>query len=167
LEDKVKRRFVREKQSRELLSDLFRAVRIDAAQVPSLKPPIELAEVRDLEVFLIEARPVFAKYNDRIVPTLLASPEILSRLPRAIVNMGAVPYVCNGADIMAPGIVSFEGTFDEGDLVLVSDERHGKPLAITEAICKLEDARQLSRGKILRNLHHIGDTLWQAMKQLG
>ena len=62
-------------------------------------------------------------------PTLLFQ-EILSRPPKAVVDMGAVRHVYNGADIMAPGIVRFEGKFAKGAIVLVIDVRHCKLLNI-------------------------------------
>ena len=44
--------------------------------------------------------------------------------------MGAIPYVCKGATVMAPGIVRVEGEFGKGDLVLIVDMKHGKALAL-------------------------------------
>ena len=46
--------------------------------------------------------------------------------------MGAVPYVCKGATIMAPGIVRIEGDFSMGELVVVVDMKFGKALGIGE-----------------------------------
>jgi len=80
--------------------------------------------------------------------------------------MGAVPHICNGADIMAPGIVHFEGNFKKGEVVVITDERHRKPIAITIALHNTEEARKLKNGKILRNIHHVGDRLWNTIQQL-
>ncbi len=78
--------------------------------------------------------------------------------------MGAVPYVCNGADIMSPGIVKTEGNFNANDYVLVIDERHRKPLAIATALIDSQTALSLRRGKTAKNIHHVGDSLWNQLK---
>jgi len=49
----------------------------------------------------------------------------------ATVDMGAVPYVYNGADIMAPGIVDADREIAAGNLVWVRDERNKRPLAVS------------------------------------
>ncbi len=162
---KIKRRFIKEKEAKKLLSEFFKAARIKSEQLPSIKPPIELAEMNGGRIFFINRVPIFAKSDKKLFPTL-ASGKLLSTLPKVTVDMGAVAYVCNGADIMAPGIVSFEGTFSEEDIVVVSDKRYRKPIAIATAIYNAEDARKLERGKILRNIHYVGDKIWNAIKQL-
>jgi predicted RNA-binding protein (TIGR00451 family) len=37
--------------------------------------------------------------------------------------MGAVPHICNGADIMAPGIVKVEREFQARAMAVVVDEK--------------------------------------------
>jgi PUA domain protein len=161
---KIKRQFIKEKEAKKLLSQFFKSMRAQSLEKIA-KASVELAETNNEEIFLIDQKPVFAKLDEHLIPTLVAS-DLLSNLPRAIINMGAVPYVCNGADVMAPGIVSFEGEFDEGDIVIVADEQHQKPLAITVARCSIEEAQKLEKGKILTNVHYIGDKLWNIMKKL-
>jgi PUA domain protein len=80
--------------------------------------------------------------------------------------MGAVPYVCNGADIMAPGIVRVEGEFSKGDIVLVVDEKHGKPLALGEILYDAAEARNIKQGVIVKNVHYVSDKIWNFAKTL-
>ena len=75
--------------------------------------------------------------------------------------MGAVKHILNGADIMAPGIVRIIGDFKKGDLVLVVDEKYGKPLAVCEALYSSEEISKMSKGKVLKNLHYVGDKVWK------
>ena len=58
--------------------------------------------------------------------------------------MGAVPFVCKGANVMAPGIRKVEGEFAKGDLVIIVDEKHGKALALGESML---DASNLKGNK--------------------
>ncbi|MDH5448885.1 MAG: DUF1947 domain-containing protein [Candidatus Bathyarchaeota archaeon] len=162
---KIKRRFIKEKEAKKLLSELFKNTKINLQELPTLKPPIEIAKTNNEEIFFINKEPIFAKSNNKLFPTL-ASDKILKNLPKATVNMGAIPHICNGADIMAPGIVHYEGTFNKENIVIISDERHQKPIAIAIALYNTKEAKNLEHGKILKNIHYIGDKIWNTIKQL-
>ena len=161
----MERRFIKEKEARKLLLEFFEKIGIDPQDKPKLNLPIELASIDEDEIFFINKKPIFVKSRNKLYPTL-ASDGILLDLPRVIVNMGAIPYLCNGADVMAPGIISFEGTFRKGDIVVVHDEQHKKPIAITSALYNVEEAKRLQHGKVLKNIHYVGDKLWNTLKQL-
>jgi PUA-domain protein len=162
----LERRFVREKEARSLVLELQKKLRMSLQRMPTLKGPIELAKVNSVEIFLINKKPLFAKVYNELFPTLVTM-QLLSDLPKATVNMGAVPYVCNGADVMAPGLIGFEGDFEKGDMVVVLDERHQKPIAITLALHSKKEAGRLQRGRVLKNVHYVGDKVWKAITQLG
>jgi PUA domain protein len=76
------------------------------------------------------------------------------------VDMGAVPYVANGADIMAPGIVDADPGIAVGDLVWIRDERNKRPLAVGEAILDAAGMVEGKSGKAIRSIHYVGDKLW-------
>jgi len=92
--------------------------------------------------------------------------EALNRLPSMIVDMGAVPHIVNGADVMRPGIKDFRGEFDEGDFVVVRDERNLRPLAVAIALVGLEECRAMKRGKVAKNIHHVNDRIWKLMRRI-
>jgi PUA domain protein len=73
--------------------------------------------------------------------------------------MGAVPHIADGADVMAPGVVSVDEDILPGDGVVIVDERHGKPLAIGLALVAGADMKA-PKGKVIKNLHHVGDEIW-------
>jgi PUA domain protein len=162
---KAKRWFLREKEAKRVLSEFFESIKVDPNQFPELKPPVELAQANDYHVYFISGKPVLVKTERRLFPTLTFS-KLLSTIPKVTVNMGAVPYVCDGADVMAPGIVGFEGIFGKGDIVVVHDERHQKPIALAEALLEIEEARRAKRGKVLHTFHYVGDKLWTTIQQL-
>lgn len=125
---------------------------------------VEIVEVEDdLEVFLVERKPVFFKMRERIYPTLSFA-AALEILPKAVVDMGAVRHVCNGADIMAPGVVRFEGEFAGKSLIVVLDVKHGKPLALGETLYDSETAKITKKGIVVKNVHFVGDKVWEAIK---
>ena len=76
------------------------------------------------------------------------------------VDMGAVPYVINGADIMSPGIVDLDKTLKEGDIAWVRDITHSKPLAIVRLSKSPDEILNEKKGKAALNIHYVGDKLW-------
>ncbi len=77
------------------------------------------------------------------------------------VDAGAVPFVYNGADVMAPGIVGADPTIEPGDLVWVRDEANGVPLAVGRALLSGTAMTAERKGKAVESLHHVGDRLWK------
>jgi PUA domain protein len=115
----------------------------------------------DINVILIDENPTFLE-KKVIFPTLKAFLSTDCRtLPRHItVDMGAVPFVTNGADVMAPGIVDLDELIEKGDFVIITEERHGKPLAIGEALYDSTDIQSMDQGKVIKNIHYVGDKMW-------
>jgi len=150
------RRVMRRRDARRLIeeaSTLLGDVQLDT---------VEEAELEDLiNVYLFDGTPLLARTEDVLIPTLTC--PCLDRLPAVVVDMGAVPYVCNGADVMAPGVVEVKGDFEEGELVAVRDARHGKALAVGEARVSSAEMRAAERGKVIRNLHYVGDKIWRIL----
>lgn len=138
---------------------------MDAERFFGSKPRIELTEAQAAEVLLINGKPLLARLCGRLLPTL-AFDKLLSLLPKIVVDTGAVPHVCNGADVMAPGVVRVHGDFNENDPILVVDERHGKSLAIGVALFSSQTVRSLKQGKVVKNVHYVGDKLWNLVKTL-
>lgn len=77
------------------------------------------------------------------------------------VDMGAVPFVTNGADVMGPGITECDPDIAEGDLVWVRDARNGAPLAVGVALRPAEDLAGKKPGKAVKTIHFVGDRLWK------
>jgi len=161
---KMSRSSIKQKEAKRLLANFFKSINMKSQNF-SIKPPVELVKTNDEEIVFVNKAPIFARSNNKLIPTLL-SDKLLFQLPKVTVNMGAIPHICNGADVMAPGVVRFEGDFNAEDVVVVLDERHQKPVALTTALYCKEEAEKLKHGKILKNVHYIGDKLWSTIKQL-
>ena len=82
------------------------------------------------------------------------------------VDMGAVPYVTKGADVMAPGITDADRDIRTGDLVWIKDEKNGQPLAIGEAVMDGEEMVVSRKGKAVKILHHVNDEIWKIGESL-
>jgi len=164
--EKFKRYYLKDRQARSILDVVLKKLGIDLAQMFGGKVNIELGETEFADIYLVNGMPLLAKIGENVFPTL-AFNEFLALTPKVVVDMGAVPYVCNGANIMAPGIVHFEGEFAKGDYVIIVDEKHRKPIAIGETIYDTNTAKRVSQGIVVRNVHFVGDGIWNFLKQLG
>ena len=110
---------------------------------------------------------IVGEINEKLYPVIHErNLEALDRLPSMIVDMGAVPHIVNGADVMRPGIKDFRGKFNEGDFVVVRDERNLRPLAVAIALVGLEECRVMKRGKVAKNIHHVNDRIWKLMRRI-
>ncbi|MCS7112574.1 MAG: DUF1947 domain-containing protein [Nitrososphaerota archaeon] len=120
----------------------------------------EVVESDGLSIYILDGRPLLFEADGDVYPTLFFD-EAMSILPRVVVDRGAIPHICDGADVMAPGIVRIEGLFDEGGLVAICDERYGKIIALGIALKDSEAIRSMDRGRAIRNIHYVGDRIWR------
>ncbi|HID17657.1 TPA: RNA-binding protein [Candidatus Bathyarchaeota archaeon] len=159
-----KRRFLRSKDSKILLRRFSSEYRLPETFF-GRKPKVEsLSLPGGKELFLVEGRSLILAVGDRLYPTLTFH-EALRSLPKVVVDMGAVPHVCNGADVMAPGVRKIEGAFKEGSVVSVVDERHRKFLAVGVAEVGSEAIERLGKGKCVKNVHYVGDKVWKELER--
>ena len=164
LPKKRRRHFLKEKEAKRFLLEVSKTLRTDIEQLLGSKTGVEVNETEIAEIFIFDGRPLLARSNGVLFPTLYFE-ELFSVIPKIVVDMGAVPYVCKGADVMAPGVRAIKGEFKENDLLLVVEERHGKPLAVGIALFSSEDMKPLNSGKIVKTLHYVGDKLWNYLKR--
>ncbi len=112
-------------------------------------------------VYIFFKEAILAKKKGILFPTLINS--AIDDLPSALVDMGAIPYVCNGADVMAPGIMGIEGGFEKDGLLVIRDVKHRKALGIGAALYTSEEMKGLKKGKAILNLHYVGDKIWASI----
>ena len=89
---------------------------------------------------------------------------LLSNMPEngwVQVDMGAVPFVCNGANIMAAGINAVSPEIAKGQYIWIRDENHQKPLAVGKALLDADEILHSNQGKAVEALHYIGDKIWE------
>lgn len=98
--------------------------------------------------------------GERCFPTLRALLDVKPSKAYVTVDMGAVRFVTNGADIMGPGIVEADPALQPGDLLWVRDERNQRPLAVGQALVPGPEMPKQT-GKKVKNLHRVGDELWE------
>ena len=156
---------MKSKDAKLILNEVSERLKVKVEALFSSKVNVEVAEVDFGQIYLVDGKPLFFKVGERVLPTLLFQ-GFAVRAPKVVVDMGAVPYVCKGADVMAPGIVRVEGEFGKGDLVLVVDEKHGKALALGESLYDSGNARSTKQGAVVKNFHFVSDKIWNFAKTL-
>ena len=93
----------------------------------------------------------------------LSEIELLEKFPKAIVDAGAIKFVCNGANVMRPGIKKFTN-FQKDDIICVIEETHNKFLSVGKAMVSSEEMSTITKGEVVKNLHYISDRYWEAAK---
>ncbi|MDD2655511.1 MAG: DUF1947 domain-containing protein [Candidatus ainarchaeum sp.] len=129
-----------------------------------VKATIEVVEDTRGTIILQEGEPVLLLHQDKWFPTL----QTLNKnnpLKKITVDMGAIPFVCSGADVMRPGIKAIEGGVAKDSPVVVIDEKYGKLLAVGISLFDSEEMGKMERGKAVKNLHYAGDWIWNFGKQ--
>ena len=104
------------------------------------------------------------KINDDYLP-FLSETEMLEKFPNVIVDMGAVKFMCKGANLMRPGIKKFT-EFEKDNLVCIIEESHHKFLAVGKAMVSSSELENMEKGEVIKNLHYISDKFWETGKTI-
>ena len=104
------------------------------------------------------------KINEEYLP-FLSETEILKKFPSVEVDMGAVKFMCKGANLMRPGIKKFT-EFEEGKLVCIVEETHHKFLAVGKAMVSSIELEKMEKGEVIQNIHYISDKFWETGKTI-
>jgi PUA-domain protein len=122
------------------------------------------AEIVDKKIILINDKPFFFLQKSTYIPTLNYIINNNTPIKKITVDKGAIPFVIKGADIMRPGIVDIEQDINQNDYVLIIDQTHKKPLAIGLSLYDSETLKSQTKGKVIKNLHYVGDEIWNYNK---
>ncbi len=133
-----------------------------AAELHS-KQVVEEVDVENGKLYILDNKPFAVSTASGLFPSLM-NDDVLRRLPSITVDMGAIPHICNGADIMRPGIKVINGEFGKGTVLLVKDIKFGKSIGICIAEASSGSMQTMGKGKAAQNVHYVGDSFWQAMK---
>ena len=101
----------------------------------------------------------FFRYEDQYLPTIQfirENPKI--NLPVVKVDQGAVQHILNGANVFPQGITAVND-FDTNSIVMVSNPQDAV-LALGKS---LKPSTELigSKGKVILNIHYLGDSIWE------
>ena len=157
------RTILKDRDSKPLVEELRR---LPNQQDLTHKARVEIETVKDSEIVFVDGVAIAFRRKGELAP-VLTNTAALGGMPRIVVDMGAVPHVVGGADIMAPGIRKVSGEFSERQFLVVVDEKHGKYLAVGRALVASGPMAATKKGKVVENIHYVGDLIWEVIKPKG
>lgn len=115
--------------------------------------------MKNERILLRNGEPTFIERDDVFVPELHF---ILKKntLKTVTIDMAAIKFIVNGADVMRPGIVEADEAIKEGEYVTIIDQKNHKPLAIGKARVSSEALKTMNKGKVVENMYYVGDEIW-------
>ena len=112
------------------------------------------------DIVLVNGEPLIMFVDGEAFPTLKGALKADIKTKHVVVDMGAVKFMAKGADVMSPGITEADPKVKEGDLVIIVDENHHKPLAIGRSLISGPEMVENKEGKAIKTIHFIGDEIW-------
>jgi len=154
-----RRHSIRKSQINEILERLQKEIGEGSSQYNGKM--FEVIETnQELLLFLIDKEPLIIEKNGILFPSLKGALSRPFDQRKITVDMGAIPYVVKGADIMRPGVVSVSPDIEAGKPVQIVDERHGKPLALGTSLFSALEIMEQDKGKVAKTWHYVGDDIW-------
>ena len=153
------------KELKQTLYELFDDNTIN--ELFTTKPKVEFLRLDNREeIIVINNILSFWITKERYIPclTLLINPDVTFSMKSVTVDKGAIRFVANGADIMRPGITVIDETIQKDDIVKIQEETHGRALAVGMAMFDAEEMQKMPKGKVIKNIHTVNDSVWEFSK---
>jgi len=104
------------------------------------------------------------KVDEDYLP-FLSEIEMLEKFPTVTVDMGAVKFMCKGANLMRPGIKKFT-EFEKDKIVCIVEESQHKFLAVGKSLVSSAELETMEKGEVINNMHYISDRFWETGKTI-
>ncbi len=133
---------------------------------------IEIPKAKNLKMHRIMDNVQIFTANDIMILKIeetyfpfLSQTSLLEKFPHVLVDMGAVKFMCNGANVMRPGIRS-HSEFDREQVVCVIEESQHKFLAVGKSLVPSSELETMEKGEVIKNMHYISDKYWEIGKTI-
>jgi len=153
-----KRRRLREKEVKALADELLVSTGLPIFKVGDT---VDVAESPEYEVIIVENQIIGFIQEGKAFLTIRGLLKYPVTKSFVTVDMGAIKFVINGADVMGPGIVDADISIQIGDYVWVRDEKNKKPLAVGRALITGTEMKEKKPGKAIKSIIFVGDKLWK------
>ncbi|QLH04823.1 RNA-binding protein [Nitrosopumilus oxyclinae] len=104
------------------------------------------------------------KVDEDYLP-FLSEIEMLEKFPTVTVDMGAVKFMCKGANLMRPGIKKFT-EFEKDKIVCIVEESQHKFLAVGKSLVSSSELETMEKGEVIKNMHYVSDRFWETGKTI-
>jgi PUA domain protein len=126
----------------------------------SREPAVDRARGVDMDYLIIDGRVAYLMVDDVAFPSLRTLLDKGLDIRWVEVDKGAVRFLANGADVMAPGVNGADTGISEGDMVYVRDGNHKRPLVVGRATMSGPDMVVAVKGRAVETLHYVSDKIW-------
>lgn len=154
----MKSNLISKSETAEVIKEISSQWKIDLPKIKNLK-----FHYLDDDILIITGTGLKVIKIKNIYIPFLSETEILKKFPFVMVDMGAVKFMCNGANVMRPGITKYS-QFEKDQLVCIIEESQQKFLAIGQSCVPSSELESLSKGEIIKNMHYISDKYWESGK---
>ena len=124
------------------------------------EPAVDRARGMDMDFLIINSRVAYLVMDGVPFPSLRTILDRGLEIRWVEVDEGAVRFLANGADCMAPGVTGADPGIAEGDWVYVRDSKHQRPLSVGIATMIGPEMIIADKGKAIETLHYVGDKIW-------
>ncbi|MCO5381059.1 RNA-binding protein [Methanosarcina sp. Z-7115] len=156
---KIKSRVqLRKNAKNKMLKDIISTFGEEMAELEN--KTLEKITLEEYSLILVDGKPLLFEVEGHLFPTVRGALEMGLQKRVVAVDKGAIRFVSNGADIMAPGVVEADSEIKAGDLVIIVEETHRKPLAIGKALMEGPQMVEANSGKAIKSITYVGDKLW-------
>jgi PUA-domain protein len=152
-----RRHRLRRKEVESLASELKESLGCETFQPLDV---LDIGEAGGNNIVVYQGKPVAIYIDEK--PFLTVHGLLLFPASKCYVtvDMGAVKFLANGADVMAPGVVDADPGIYTGMSVWVRDQNNLRPLLIGTALMNGPEMKSANAGKAVKTVHFVGDKLW-------
>ncbi len=121
---------------------------------------VDSARIGEYDVYILEDELIAWLVDGKPFLTLHGLIRFKPERKFVTVDMGAIKYISNGADVMAPGVVGADPEIQVNEPVWVRDEKNLRPLVVGISLMTGPMMVSSKSEKAVRSLHYVGDKLW-------
>ncbi len=148
------------KENKQLVVDLLNVLGEQAQTFFNKKDKLEKIKT-DKGTFVVKEKKIWLfQWKNQFFPSIHCLRESKLLVHKVVVDVGAIKFVLNGADIMFPGIVYFDDVIEKGDFVVVREEKADTIIAVGISLISHKDFSKTNKGKAVRVINHLRDEIW-------
>jgi len=155
-----KRKILSKKEKKPLLTDLNKEYGDTISSSIGLSTMLEEVITDEGTVIIKNGKIWFFYSDDKIISSIYFLRESGFELPEVVVDIGAIKFITNGADVMSPGVVTFSEEIRKGTLVVIKEEKANSIIGVGSSLINSEDFNKSQKGKVVKLRHHLKDKMW-------
>ena len=161
--EKLRKYNISTKESKSIIDEALSRYPQLSSVITKRKTSLEVFDLGDASVYFYNKFPILVKKENFLLPFIDIVDRYKLDIPKVVVDLGAVKFILNGADVMGPGIRYADDGINEEDIVRVVVEEYSRTIALGVSLRSSDKIRE--RGKSVRNIHYLGDRIWRSLKE--